>query len=216
MADLKVKDRSGNEVETVSVRDDVFGKYVNRRLLRDALVMYEANRRQGTASTKTRSEVAGSGRKPWRQKGTGRARAGTVRSPIARKGGIVFGPKPRDFSYSMPRKALRKALANALLSKIRNSEMHLVDSLEFEKPRAKEMSEVLRNFGLAGSVAIVVGPSDKNAYLSARNVPKARVRKASELNAMDVLACRHVLVTKEAFETLRTRVGTQMKGEAQE
>ncbi len=216
MAELKIRDRNGNEVETVTVEERFFGKYVNRQLLHDVVVMYEANKRQGTASTKTRSEIAGSGRKPWRQKGTGRARAGTAKSPIWRKGGIVFGPKPRDFSYSMPKKALRKALANALLAKIRESQLHLVDSLDFEQPRTKEMVEVLSNLGLKGAVTVVVGPSGANVYLSARNVPKIKVRAAADLNARDVLLSKNLLVTSEAFETLKQRVGVEVEGGAQE
>ena len=208
MADLSVRDKEGNEVEKVAVEEKLFGKYVNRQLLHDAVLMYEANKRQGTLSTKIRSEVAGSTRKPWRQKGTGRARVGTVRSPLWRKGGVVFGPRPRDFSYSMPKKALRKALASALLSKIRKSHLHLIDKLDFEQPRTKELVNVLSNLGLTRSVTVVVGPSDKNTYLSGRNIPKVEVRDAAGLNARDVLGSKSLLVTVEAFETLKQRVGT--------
>jgi large subunit ribosomal protein L4 len=216
MVDLRVRDKNGNDVETITVEEKLFGKYVSRQLLHDALVMYEANKRQGTVSTKTRSEIAGSGRKPWRQKGTGRARAGTAKSPLWRKGGVTFGPKPRDFSYSMPRKALRKALASAILSKIRSSRLHLVDRLDFEQPGTRQMAEVLSNLGLDGSVMVVVGSSETNVNLSARNIPKVKVRRAGDLNAGDILKSKNLLATKEAFETLKERVGAEAKGGARQ
>ncbi len=214
MAELKVRDKSGNEVETLAVDDGLFGRRVNRRLLRDVVVMYEANKRQGTASTKTRSEIKGSGKKPWRQKGTGRARSGTTKSPIWRKGGVTFGPRPRDYSYSLPRKMLRRALASALLAKMRRSEIHVVDSLVFEKPGTKQMAGILANLGLEGSVTVVTGPSDRNAHLSARNLPKVTVRRCSDLNARDVLVARNLLVTREAFDALRERILAEEKGGA--
>jgi large subunit ribosomal protein L4 len=215
MAELKVRDKSGNEVETLAVDDALFGKRVNRQLLRDVVVMYEANRRQGTASTKTRSEIAGSGRKPWRQKGTGRARSGTAKSPLWRRGGVTFGPRPRDYSYSMPRKMLRKALASALLAKMRRSEIHIVDSLAFEKPRTKEMAGILSNLGLEGSVTVVVAPSDRNVHLSARNLPKVQVCRCADVNAHDILVAASVLATREAFGVLKERVLAGPKGGAQ-
>jgi len=214
MADLKVRNKEGKELEVLQFEDNQLGKYVNRQLLRDSIVMYQANNRQGTASTKTRAEVAGSGRKPWRQKGTGRARAGTGRSPLWRKGGVVFGPKPRDFSYSMPKKALRKALGNALLAKIRDNKLHILDKLDFEQPKTKDMLEVLKNLDLKDSTTIVVGPSDTNAYLSARNIQKINVCRAGDLNTRDILACKDLLVTKEAFAILGKRVGVETKGGA--
>lgn len=212
MTDIAVKDRNANVVETLALPDHLFGKYVNHQLLRDVVAMYEANRRLGTASTKTLSEVAGSGRKPWRQKGTGRARAGTAKSPLWRGGGVTFGPKPRDYSYSMPRKALRKALACALLAKVRGSQLHLIDSLEFDEPKTKEMAKVLSNLKLEGSVTVVVGPSGKNVHMSVRNIPKVQVRRAGDLNARDVLLPKNLLVTKEAFEVLRKRVAGVSNG----
>lgn len=215
MTELRIRDGSGKEVETLAVDDAVFGKRINRQLLRDVVVMYEANKRQGTASTKTRAEVAGSGKKPWRQKGTGRARAGCIRSPLWRKGGITFGPKPRDYSYSMPRKMLRKALASALLAKVRDSEIHIIDSLAFEKPSSKKMAAILANLGLERSVILVIGPSDESAYLSARNLPKVTVRRCQDVNAREILVARSLLTTKEAFAVLRERVLTEPKGGAQ-
>lgn len=215
MAELKVKDTSGNEVETLAVDDALFGKRVNRQLLRDVVVMYDANKRRGTASTKTRSEIAGSGRKPWRQKGTGRARSGTAKSPIWRKGGVTFGPRPRDYCYSMPRQMLKKALASALLAKMRRSEIHVVEALVFEKPATKEMAGILSNLSLKGSVAVVVGPSDKNVHLSARNLQKVTVYRSSDINARDILVAKNMLVTKEAFGILRERVLAGAKGGAQ-
>ncbi len=216
MVDLKVKDKDGNEVETLPVRDDLFGKYVSRKLLHNAVLMYEANKRQGTASTKIRSEVAGSGIKPWRQKGTGRARVGTIRSPIWRSGGVVFGPRPRDYSYSLPKKALRKALAGALLSKIRDSQLHIINTLEFEQPGTKQMAQVLANLGIEGSVCVVLGPSAKNVHLSARNIPAVEVRRASDLNAHDVLLVKSVLFTREAFSICCERVGRGVEGGAEQ
>jgi large subunit ribosomal protein L4 len=214
MTDLTVRDKSGNEVEKLVLEDGLFGTYVNRQLLHDAVLMYESNTRQGTSSTKTRSEVAGSGKKPWRQKGTGRARAGSFRSPLWRKGGVVFGPKPRDYSFSVPRKALRKALAGALLSKIRDSRLHLVDDLGFETPKTRQMADVLSNLGLKKSVLVVVGPSERNAYMSARNIARVEARRADDVNVRDVLKFKDLLVTREAFELLKKRAGDEAKGGA--
>jgi large subunit ribosomal protein L4 len=215
MTELRIRDKSGNEVETLTVDDAVFGKRVNRQLLRDVVVMYEANKRQGTACTKTRSEVAGSGKKPWRQKGTGRARAGCIRSPLWRKGGTVFGPKPRDYSYSMPGKMLRKALASALLVKMRSSEICIVESLAFEKPSSKKMAAILANLGLERSVMVIIGASDGNAYLSARNLPNVTVRRCQDVNAREILVARSVLATKEAFAVLKERVQSESAGGVQ-
>jgi len=215
MADIAVRDINGNEVETLTLPDDLFGKYVNRQLLHDVVGMYEANRRVGTASTKTMSEVAGSGKKPWRQKGTGRARAGSARSPLWRGGGVTFGPKPRDYSYSMPRKALRKALACALLAKMRASGLNLIDSLEFEQPSTRQMVEVLSKLNMESPVTVVIGPSGRNVYMSARNIPRVRVLRAGDLNAHDVLRARSLLITREAFEILKQRLAGVSKGGSQ-
>jgi len=216
MRDIKVKDRDGNEVETLNLEEGIFGKYVNRQLLHDAVVMYEANKRQGTVSTKTRSEIAGSGRKPWRQKGTGRARAGTAKSPLWRKGGVTFGPKPRDYSYSMPKKAARKALTNAILHKIRKSQFHLIDKFDFEQPRTKLMAEILSNMGLQGSVCVITGPTEEKVYLSGRNIPKLVICAASDVNAYNILKAKNLLVSKEAFELLKKRAAGVTEGAPQQ
>ncbi|MEQ8767512.1 MAG: 50S ribosomal protein L4, partial [Planctomycetota bacterium] len=141
MAD--VKRLAGGSVSTVSVDESVYGEKVRRRLLHEAVLMYEANQRVGTASTKGRSDVSGSHRKLWRQKGTGRARPGNVTNPVWRGGGTMFGPKPRDFSYSMPKKALRQALRSALLSKFRDGEVCQIDGLSFDAPSTKKAAQLV-------------------------------------------------------------------------
>ncbi len=159
----------------LELSETVFGAPVNEGLVHQAVVRYLANQRQGTASTKTRGEVSGGGRKPWRQKGTGRARQGSIRAPQWVGGGTVFGPKPRDYRQAMPKKARRAALRSALSSKVASGELLVLDELTFEEPKTKKMVEVLQNLKAAGASALVVtGELDRNVILSARNIPGRR------------------------------------------
>ncbi len=196
MIELAVYDSKGREVEKLELEEARFGGKVRKGLLKEAIIMYEANRRVGTASTKTKAEVSGTGRKPWAQKHTGRARAGTLRSPLFRKGGVVFGPKPRDYSYQMPRKAKKQALRSALLGKLLDGEVKVIDKLEFAKPSTKKMAGLLKTLGLEGSCLVVADDSNHVIWKSARNIPGLKVMRASQLNAYEIAKSNRLLITR--------------------
>jgi large subunit ribosomal protein L4 len=196
-----------NEVGSAEVDETVFGESVRWRLLRDSVVMYQANRRVGTHSTKTRSEVKGANRKPWRQKGTGRARAGTRRSPIWRGGGITFGPKPRDYSYNMPRKALQQALRSAVLGKLLDGEVAFLDGADFPEPKTKRFVEAFDRLDIRGSALVVLPEGEENVWKSARNLERTRVRTAETVNAYDVVRHERLIFLKSGFDRLLERVG---------
>ena len=181
-------------------------------VLRDAVIMYEANRRQGTVQTKERHWVSGSTKKMYKQKHTGNARQGDGKAPHFRGGGTAFGPHPRDFSYAMPKKALRKALAVALSMKIEDGEVTVVTGLSFSKPSTKAYAKMLMAAG-AGTKSLLVTTeaADRNVLLSSRNVPGARVMPAAELNARDVAACSRLLLTEGAFDAIVARIGTDVE-----
>lgn len=184
-----------------------FGDKVLYRTLKDAVVMFQANQRQGTAKTKGRSEVAGSHKKPWKQKHTGRARAGDVKSPIWRGGGTVFGPKPRDYSYHMPAKARRVALRTAILGKATDGELCLFDPSSFDAPSAKAARSVLADLGSPRRALIVTRDRNDAVWKSFRNFPNVNVRPAAELCAYDVVAGGLVLMEESALHALEQRVG---------
>ncbi|MFQ5956598.1 MAG: 50S ribosomal protein L4, partial [Candidatus Brocadiales bacterium] len=194
--ELTVYDSKGKEVEKLELEEARFGGEVRKVLLKDAILMYEANKRVGTASAKTKAEVSGTGKKPWAQKHTGRARAATLRSPLFRKGGVVFGPKPRDYSYQMPRKAKKQALRSALLGKLLDGEVKVIDKLEFSKPSTKKMAGLLKALGIEGSCLVVADDSSHVIWKSARNIPGLKVMKASLLNAYDILKSNRLLITR--------------------
>lgn len=212
MAELPLLDKDGKNIGTFAVDEKVFGEKVKRRLLHQVVVMYEANQRQGTACTKTRGEVEGSTRKPWPQKHTGMARAGTVRSPIWRHGGVVFGPRPRDYRQTITAKTRHAALNSALLAKIRDKEVTVIEKLELEKAKTKLAASVFKNAGFKRTVLVgYVGgkPEEKErreknrvVVLAARNLPDVSIRPVEEFNAYDVLKYKDVLLTKEAVERL--------------
>lgn len=203
MIRLPLYDRTGNKLpEEIEVDEELFGARVRQKVLRDVILMYEANKRVGTASVKRRGEVRGGGRKPWRQKHTGRARAGSIRSPIWKGGGCVFGPKPRDFSYKVPKKQMRIALDSALLSKFRDKETSVIESMDFEKPRTKAMAILLDKIGVRESCLIGVRDNAPNVHLSARNLKRVRVTPVAELNAYDLLYHRNLLLTRDALDRL--------------
>jgi large subunit ribosomal protein L4 len=212
MAAIVVRDRSGKEVGTYEVDPAVFAESINRQLLHDAVVMYEANLRQGTHKTKTRSEVAGSSKKLYRQKGTGNARAGTRRSGTRRGGGHIHAKRPRDYSYRLTKKALQRATQMAIAAKITDGEVDLIDDLAFEAPKTKEMAGILANLGLAGE-RLLVGTQryDQNVYKSIRNLARVSVAPAAEINALGVLSARRLLLTRAAMDSLQERLGTAPK-----
>lgn len=188
----------GEQVGDVELCDSVFGQEVRPEVMHMVVKNYLANQRQGTASTLTRSEVAGGGRKPWRQKGTGRARHGSTRSPIWRKGGITFGPKPRSFKYTLPKKLKRKALKSALSSKVVSEEIIVLDELTMDVPKTKEMVKTLDNLKVDGKTLIVLDTRDENIEKSVRNIPGVKAVNVKILNVYDILAHKNLIITKEA------------------
>ncbi len=182
------------------------------RTLKDAVVMYQANQRQGTAKTKLRSEVRGTNKKPYRQKHTGRARAGDRKSPIWRGGGIVFGPRPRDYSYHMPAKARRIATRSALLGKLQDGEVVIADLGEFSAPSARMARKILTDLGSPRRALIVLTAHDENIWKSFRNFPGVKVRTAKELCAFDVVSGGIVVVESSAMDELKERVGSLSAG----
>lgn len=200
---VKVKLYSGGSVKSTNIDESLFGDRVLGRTLKDAVVMYEANARAGTAKTKTRGEVKGPNQKLWRQKHTGRARMGTRKSPLWRGGGIIFGPRPRNYSYQMPKKARQAALRNAVFTKVRDGEIAVVDGLIGDKPSTKAAVSVLAALGMERSVLVVTESPDRNAYLSFRNVPGVDVAPVGDLNAHMVLLRRYMVVTSGALESMK-------------
>lgn len=199
MPEIELKDRNNNTVGRTNLSDEIFGLRANPSVMHEAVINFLANQRQGTHATKTRGLVSGGGRKPFRQKRTGRARAGSIRSPLWRGGGVVFGPQPRDYSYSLPRKVKRLALRTALSEKLSIGEVIVIDNLSTEKPRTKEMVETLKKLGLNGkSVLIVLSEKEDSIALSVRNIPGVSVTRATDLNPYDVIAYNTLLMTKEA------------------
>jgi large subunit ribosomal protein L4 len=202
MIEIQVLDKSGEASSSVQVDEQKLGGTVRRKLLKQAVIMYEANRRQGTASSKTRSEVSGSTRKLYRQKGTGHARMGSNRSPVRRGGGAAFGPKPRDFGWQMPRKARRVATRSALLAKLRDNQVMAVETLAMEEIRTKQVVDLLRSLKVDESCLFVTAKYNKELLLSARNLPKVGVAVAGDLNAFEILRHNLLIVEKEALEQL--------------
>jgi large subunit ribosomal protein L4 len=203
MPTVPVYNMDGQPVGEMALDDAVFAAPVNRTLLHQAVVAYLANRRQGTHATRTRGQVSGGGRKPWRQKHTGRARQGSIRAPHWKGGGVVFGPHPRDYRQRLPVALRRAALRGALSVKAAGGALRVLDRLAFERPRTREFVRVLRNLGLEDQRALVVTAGhDPVVYLSARNVEDVRVQPAADLNAYEVLRARTVILTQDAVRAV--------------
>lgn len=198
MPKVAVYDMRGAQVGEIDLNDQVFGIKPNEAVMQQFVKMQLANKRQGTASTKTRAEVRGGGKKPWKQKGTGRARVGSTRNPIWRGGGIVFGPKPRDYSFRLPRKVRRLAMKSALSSKAQDSNIIVVDLLTFEEPKTKLMVETLNLLNAAEKTLVVTADGDVNVYKSARNIPGVKSLKADFINVFDILKYDTLLMTRDA------------------
>jgi large subunit ribosomal protein L4 len=204
MPKLNVLDRKGKKVGTYNVEPADFAPSVCKQLLHDVVVMYQSNRRQGSHKTKSRGEVSGSNKKLYRQKGTGNARAGHRRSGVRRGGGHIFARQPRDYSYRLPRKALRLATSMALASKVEDDQLIIIDNLHFDEPRTKDMATILQNIGCdSGSLMIATAEYDQNVYKSARNLDRVSVLPAGELNALSILSSRLMLITKPALDALK-------------
>lgn len=202
MIDLSVYNREGKEVESLKVDEAVFGSSVRYPLLKQAIVMYHANKRVGTASTKSRGMVAGSTKKLFRQKGTGNARVGNIRTGKRVGGGVTFAKVARDFSKRMPRKQRKLARDSAILAKLLNNSIVVVDELNFERPKTSDFANVLGNLKIDRSCLVTINSLDENLYKSARNIPKIAVISVADLNAGDICRCHKMLFTKEAFLTL--------------
>ena len=201
MANVSVYNIEGKEVGSIELNDAVFGVEVNEHLVHMAVVNQLANNRQGTQSAKTRSEVSGGGRKPWRQKGTGHARQGSTRSPQWTGGGIVFAPKPRDYSFKMNKKEKRIALLSALSSKVAESKIVVLDEFKLDEIKTKKFVEVMNNLKVENALVVLEG-ENKNVVLSGRNIPSVKVTATNEINTYDVLKYTTLVVTKAAVEKL--------------
>jgi large subunit ribosomal protein L4 len=211
MVEVQVYDAEGKEKEKISFDESVFGEKVKTRTLREVVLAYQSNRRQGTHNTKDLSDVAGSGRKPWKQKGTGRARAGQKRAPQRHKGSVAHGPHPRSYRVRIPVKMKQIALESALLAKFRAGKVSVVDGLSFDKPKTRKFAKLLENAGMArGTLLVGLESNDKdkneNFVLSVRNVPGSLVMPVSQFNAYEVIKQRRVLLTREALELLKDGV----------
>ncbi len=201
MATVSVYNMEGSEVGKMDLNDNVFAANVNEHLMHMAAVLQLANKRQGTQKAKTRSEVRGGGRKPWRQKGTGHARQGSTRSPQWTGGGVVFAPKPRDYSFKMNKKEKRIALLSALSSKVAESKIVVLDEFKLDEIKTKKFVEVMNNLKVENALVVLEG-ENKNVVLSGRNIPSVKVTATNEINTYDVLKYTTLVVTKAAVEKL--------------
>ena len=201
MAKVSVLNMEGSEVGTIELSDAVFGVEVNEHLVHQAVLSQLANNRQGTQKAKTRSEVSGGGRKPWRQKGTGHARQGSTRSPQWTGGGVVFAPTPRDYSFKMNKKEKRIALLSALSSKVAESKIVVLDEFKLDEIKTKKFVEVMNNLKVENALVVLEG-ENKNVVLSGRNIPTVKVSATNEINTYDVLKYETLVVTKAAVEKL--------------
>ena len=199
MAEVEVKDLKNKVVGKVDLADEVFAYEANKSLVWEAVRAFQAGRRKGTHATKNRSAARGGGRKPWRQKGTGRARAGTMRSPLWAGGGTTHGPLPRDYSQALPRKKRRGAVKLVLSDKLKNGQLLVVDDLTMESHKTKDFAEILKQLDLAGKVLVVDVKDNKNLYLSSRNLPAVKMVPANGLNVYDLVNHPTVLISKPAL-----------------
>lgn len=202
MAKLKVHDLKNKAVGEVEVSDTVFDYTASETLVWEAVRAFLAGRRKGTHKTKNRSEVRGGGAKPWRQKGTGRARAGSTRSPLWKKGGTVFGPKPRDYSQRLPKKKRRGAVRMVLSDKVRNDLLVVIDDFALESHKTRDFVETLGSFGLSGKVLLVDDRENRNLFLGSRNLPNVKMVPTTGVNVYDLLNHRHLLISKQAVQKL--------------
>jgi len=200
MIAIDMKTPQGTVEKQVEINEAQLGGEVRERLLRSAVVMYEANKRVGTAAAKGRSQIAGTTRKPYSQKGTGRARAGTVKSPLWRGGGVTFGPSPRDYRQQMPKKARRAALKSAVLAKMKDGEVSVITEIDCPEIKTKPMAELLNRIGVEGKCLIVIEALNRNLWLSCRNIPSVSVLPVNQLNAYDVIRHKTLLFTSAALD----------------
>jgi large subunit ribosomal protein L4 len=214
MADVKdtspisapVLTQAKGEAGTIELPAAIFREPLRRALLADVVRMQTASRRAGTSNTKERGDVRGGGKKPWKQKGTGRARAGSTRSPVWPGGAIIFGPHPRDYSYGMPKQARRTAIRSMLAQKLREERLTILDRIELPETKTKHFVSMLETLGIDDSVLVVIDDADAAVELAGRNVPNAKVLRAAGLNVYDLLRYHHLVVTRAALERIKERV----------
>lgn len=200
MPETDIKDLKNNNKGTASLPENVFGREAGKGTLHASVVNFLANQRQGTHATKTKGLVSGGGKKPWKQKHTGRARSGSSRSPVWRGGGTIFGPQPRDYSYKLPKKLKKKALGEALSVKFSSGSVTVLENMLMEKPKTKDMITILRNFGVEGkSVLIVLPERDENVRLSSRNIPGVKVMRAIDINPYVVMTSERLFIAQGAI-----------------
>ena len=212
MASLPIYDRTGAEVGTYEVDPQQIAPRISKQLMHDVVVMYQANQRQGSARTKSRAEVAGARKKMYRQKGTGNARAGHRRSGVRRGGGHIFARRPRDYSYRLPKKAVRLATRMAVASKLADSQVVLIDELKFSAPKTRDMATIIKALKIDGqSLLVAVEGYDVNVYKSIRNMADVAVVPVAELNALNVLRPRRLLMTKAALDAFREKAAATTK-----
>lgn len=204
---VSLRNINGETVGEIELREDVFEIPINMPVMHQAFVRQQANARLGTAATKTRSQVRGGGRKPWRQKGTGRARQGTIRAPQWRGGGTVFGPHPRNYTQAMPRKMRRLALRSALSSKAAEDRIVVLDSLELETPKTKQMIEVLDNLGISSTVLVLLPDRNENVERSINNLTGVKTLRANYLNIRDILGFDYLVMPVDALEVIESYLG---------
>ena len=203
MAVIRVLNMNGEEVDDLELDDKIFNIDVNKNAMHMAVVQYLANRRQGTKSAKTRAEVRGGGRKPWRQKGTGRARQGSIRSPQWRGGGVVFAPKPRDFYFKVNKKIKRLALKSAFSVKFQENKLIVLEKLELDRIKTKDFKQVMNNIKLDSKALVVMTNSNQNVILSARNLPDVKTTDANIMNVYDILKYDKLIMTKDAVNKVQ-------------
>ena len=202
MIELPVQNIKGENIGEVSLKDDIFNTKINNFLVHQAVKNYLANKRRGTASTKTRREVRGGGVKPWKQKGTGRARAGTNRSPIWVGGGITFGPAPRDYSFSLPKKMKVVAINSVLSDKAKNKEIIIIDKLYLENNKTKRMVEILKNLQASKKPLIIIEKEDNDIAQTLRNIKGAKILPVSKINVYDLINQGKIIITKDALQRI--------------
>ena len=204
---LEVVNAQNEKVGQIELRDEVFGGPIKTDLIWEAVVHQNASERRGTHATKNRALVSGSGKKPWRQKGTGRARVGEIRNPLWRKGGTVFGPQPRSYDYALPKKVQRGALRAALAAKFKDGAVIVVDALTFDEAKTKQAAETLKRLGASGKTLVIDVQPDENAQRSTRNLANVRLVPSGRLTARDVMDTKRIIATRAAVERLQEVLG---------